>query len=1569
MKSRKTRMFAALWLVAVSGFSLMVASAAVTEKTIKSDLTNAIQRIPRVRIVSKDYDKKSTLENLNQLFRIEMEDGIGFVLWNPSSKANGSSATVLWWRANTANSQYSTIIWWDTNRIVNSSAATILWWWGNIFEDGWSNGSIVWWSGNKISGISYSTIVGTNNIGWWNGSYSVIVWSNSSVNSGRSVALWEGSNNRAGWSFLWTDGNHTGSLWSSNTFAVVSDKWMVVNEDRAHDFAKLTIWWSLIIDNSDHDPICNSDHFWVLKVVSNESNTSISCFCSCAENGWTSLFGAWMCSSSCQASITPTCGNEVTKICNATWYVYSWTCIEWEVVEWTWAYVVEDNGKIRRTCQTNDGARKSCRTGAISTLWSCVDTGVYKCMWNYDHAEFLSWRAVNLTFRDRLTSQVFNSVDEIPDDVKCAWVCKPEYHKVWKYCVAYKSCDANSHFKPNEIIEIFPWFEWFNVSSPLNHGASDTFYHNQVVEGWVRKCIGEISCNDWNLVLNSHNSCQTTFDCNSQIIEGYTFPKLRVWENGTAYDTWYVYSDWTRWKTPNANIEWYYSCTQWAWCDDDGNARLLWWASCTYRCERVTKNGYIVPALANGMTGNVLGNATDITTPDWQVVWKRVCYGQFQCNNGVVNYLWEVNCRDEIDPCEPQTIDGYEITTYIANGGTGMATKRIPDVWACLKIASCSYGKIELWEAFCNLACKAWENPQGEGVIKWSASYQDEWHTPDAWKYRASGTLWACEWRCNSSYEKDGNRCKPKVTYTTCGGTEPSWEWVEKWDTTYPAQSTQKTWDYTTNGTLWACQWTCNSATHEKDGNGCKPKWSPYTTCGEEKPTGDGYLFGESSYTPASYTPNTWTYVDKDASDLYPCEFTCDAASNYIWDANANICKQPTSSSCSETQANKCIVDGNTVDGTSISHTDNEYIWSCGEEPNKFECGLCDEDSPHAGEVPETLRDQFCKAPDPDPDPDPEYCPELCNYNSDVTDVIPTCLNGATVTGLNLWGGGWGFTLIPGKTVWNGDTVRRWCQEPTKWLVVNCSLTCPRCTWTTGTNVVLNNNKSPSTSTNFSYNTNTNLACTYRCRNTYDWVYNAYTREYECKDPHHYEWRFYKNSVAQESLTWTRQWDGDDDKWDRRGKIWGVYFSTSDDTPYRYCYDCSNSSDNWYYYGSTYPSSSCTCNEYSDKVFHHMEWWWWANGDKIEWSDPAWLSNISSYRWWWYSTSNDWNYWTKVTIDLRNYYEGWIPMYNGSLRNYMSLSCWHQAFDWRQCQVTFANDTPSTTRIYANSDTYKGRTITLYWYVIDWYPDINDRGSGFGDNRAYAGVIEPYDFENITAISTPIYYNNCPTQYVGERRYLVQKWDHGTPRYDVSAYEWECEYNATFVCNNGTWEMRGSEELVDSNCNPNNTCFLEWTPVLTKDGSKNIEDIQVGDIVLSYNTDTNSYEYQHVVEKHVHENSDDEIYELTIDWNKLEVTYAHRFYVKVDDNGYQCVVPYEWKGAARLTVGDELLMADGTYATIENITHHPNHSTTYNFQVENNHNYFVGEWYLVHNKKMNPADPREPVNPYDEPQY
>ncbi|TGL16858.1 polymorphic toxin-type HINT domain-containing protein, partial [Leptospira meyeri] len=137
------------------------------------------------------------------------------------------------------------------------------------------------------------------------------------------------------------------------------------------------------------------------------------------------------------------------------------------------------------------------------------------------------------------------------------------------------------------------------------------------------------------------------------------------------------------------------------------------------------------------------------------------------------------------------------------------------------------------------------------------------------------------------------------------------------------------------------------------------------------------------------------------------------------------------------------------------------------------------------------------------------------------------------------------------------------------------------------------------------------------------------------------------------------------------------------------------------------------------------------------------------------------------------------------------------------------------------------------------------------------------------------------------------------------------------------------------------TCFVAGTKIHTKDGLKNIEDIRVGDVVLSWNEKTGEREYKVVTELFLHEIN--QLYEVkTTKGTTLETTWNHPFWV-VDKKA--------WVEVKDLQVGDVLALADGTLVEISNIRSYDVEPTkVYNFEVEDNHSYFVGEdGVLVHN--------------------
>ncbi|MFJ9034802.1 polymorphic toxin-type HINT domain-containing protein [Streptomyces sp. NPDC102274] len=142
-------------------------------------------------------------------------------------------------------------------------------------------------------------------------------------------------------------------------------------------------------------------------------------------------------------------------------------------------------------------------------------------------------------------------------------------------------------------------------------------------------------------------------------------------------------------------------------------------------------------------------------------------------------------------------------------------------------------------------------------------------------------------------------------------------------------------------------------------------------------------------------------------------------------------------------------------------------------------------------------------------------------------------------------------------------------------------------------------------------------------------------------------------------------------------------------------------------------------------------------------------------------------------------------------------------------------------------------------------------------------------------------------------------------------------------------------------------CFLAGTPILLADGTtKNIEDIQVGDKVLSTNPTTGETNAQPVTELLPSE-GDKKLNELTIttaDGNqKITATAEHPFWIPKAN---------AWINAADLKPGTTLSTPNGTTAKIANNRPYTDHVRTYNFAVANLHTYYAlagATPLLVHN--------------------
>ncbi|MCM2997178.1 polymorphic toxin-type HINT domain-containing protein [Paenibacillus cellulositrophicus] len=133
-------------------------------------------------------------------------------------------------------------------------------------------------------------------------------------------------------------------------------------------------------------------------------------------------------------------------------------------------------------------------------------------------------------------------------------------------------------------------------------------------------------------------------------------------------------------------------------------------------------------------------------------------------------------------------------------------------------------------------------------------------------------------------------------------------------------------------------------------------------------------------------------------------------------------------------------------------------------------------------------------------------------------------------------------------------------------------------------------------------------------------------------------------------------------------------------------------------------------------------------------------------------------------------------------------------------------------------------------------------------------------------------------------------------------------------------------------------CFVAGTKVQTDEGEKNIEDIEVGDKVLSKNEETGEVAYKEVLLRLTM--SPDEIYKVHVGDQVIESTYNHPFWVDGK----------EWTYVKDLKVGDLLVQSGGNTLKIDSIELENKHVTVYNMTVDEFHTYFVSGLVIwVHN--------------------
>lgn len=131
-------------------------------------------------------------------------------------------------------------------------------------------------------------------------------------------------------------------------------------------------------------------------------------------------------------------------------------------------------------------------------------------------------------------------------------------------------------------------------------------------------------------------------------------------------------------------------------------------------------------------------------------------------------------------------------------------------------------------------------------------------------------------------------------------------------------------------------------------------------------------------------------------------------------------------------------------------------------------------------------------------------------------------------------------------------------------------------------------------------------------------------------------------------------------------------------------------------------------------------------------------------------------------------------------------------------------------------------------------------------------------------------------------------------------------------------------------------CFTGDTQILMKeDGYKNIEDIKIGDVVLTRASEKSP----NLVEAKVTNTFKHDVDEYLIVNGELRVTSIHRMFI----NG-------EWKTAGLLEVGDYLLDKDDQPVRVFSIERVSGNFEVYNLEIDKYRTYFAGDIY-VHNQK------------------
>ena len=356
------------------------------------------------------------------------------------------------------------------------------------------------------------------------------------------------------------------------------------------------------------------------------------------------------------------------------------------------------------------------------------------------------------------------------EDNQCVYQCNYGYHLDLLDGKCHKDCDL-------------PW----NSSEYIRHGKTVTWYSSSSTTCTNTCSMYEmiLTCNDGVLYDSDgrENKDYTNEDCvlNDKVCSATTYPFTSCPENGICEpaDWWQCDEYQAKGKSQciyTGSLFQLTDCKPWYTFVDEGWVRSCK-ENCTYKSYRDT--GHWKPQRPYHNGGGMCSSDSDGCST-YLVT----------CNNGTWKiWNWNINagtlitsCWWEGQPCELYNISESEMVEWKVYSScpkfSGWYSCTAWDVvyqewegcaawywqcgWDC--IADCGE-----WEHADTSSCSCvdetyscgWTEPSWDGVSKWSSSYT-EWHTPTSWTYKSSWTLWACQWRCSDGYEQSGNGCKEK---------------------------------------------------------------------------------------------------------------------------------------------------------------------------------------------------------------------------------------------------------------------------------------------------------------------------------------------------------------------------------------------------------------------------------------------------------------------------------------------------------------------------------------------------------------------------------------------------------------------------------------------------------------------------------------------------------------------------------------------------------------------------------------------------------------------------------------